>query len=178
MTILLKEQLRKLRRERGNTQEDLAAHLGVTVQAVSKWERGEGFPDIQLLPAIASFYNVSIDDLLGVGQMAKEKKIEEYRDRSSKLSQEGKNEARVAVWREAQKEFPNDLSVIDGLMYALMNFDQDKYADEIIGCGEWILAESRDSVMRSGAVQCLSLTYYYVKGDAETAKKYARMAAI
>ena len=178
MTILLKEQLKKLRRERGVTQEDLAAHLGVTVQAVSKWERGEGFPDIQLLPAIASFYNVTIDDLLGVGQMEKKRKIEEYRERSIELSHEGKNEARVAVWREAQKEFPNDLSVIDGLMYALMNLDQVKFADEIIECGERLLAESTDSVMRSGAVQCLSLTYYYAKGDAESAKKYARMAAI
>ena len=81
MTILLKEQLKKLRRERGGTQEDLAAHLGVTVQAVSKWERGEGYPDINLLPAIASFYNVTIDDLLGVGQMAKERKLSDYKAR-------------------------------------------------------------------------------------------------
>ena len=102
MTILLKEQLKKLRRERGGTQEDLAAHLGVTVQAVSKWERGEGFPDINLLPAIASFYNVSIDDLLGVGQMEKEKKIKEYRERSIELSLEGKTEERVKLWREAK----------------------------------------------------------------------------
>ena len=119
MTILLKEQLKKLRRERGNTQEDLAAHLGVTVQAVSKWERGEGCPDIQLLPAIASFYNVTIDDLLGVGQMEKEKKIKEYRERSIELSLEGKTEERVKLWREAKKEFPNDLSVIEWLMDAL-----------------------------------------------------------
>ena len=86
MTIHLKEQLKKLRRERSGTQEDLAAHLGVTVQAVSKWERGEGFPDINLLPAISSFYNVTIDDLLGVGQMEKEKKIKEYREKSIELS--------------------------------------------------------------------------------------------
>ena len=178
MTIHLKEQLKKLRRERGGTQEDLAAHLGVTVQAVSKWERGEGFPDINLLPAIASFYDVSIDDLLGVGQLEKEKKIEEYRKRSIELSHEGKNEARVAVWREAQKEFPNDLSVIKWLMDALGIEDRRKNAEEIIEYGERILEESTDNVMRSGALQSLCLTYYDAKGDAEAARKYADMASV
>ena len=177
MTILLKEQLKKLRRERGGTQEDLAAHLGVTVQAVSKWERGEGYPDINLLPAIASFYNVTIDDLLGVGPMEKERKIKEYRERSIELSHEGKNEARVAVWREAQKEFPNDLSVMKWLMDALGIEDRKENAEEIIEYGERILEESTDNVMRSGALQSLCLTYYDAKGDAEAARKYADMAS-
>ena len=176
MNIFLNEQLKKFRKEKGNTQEDLAEHLGITMQAISKWERNEGYPDITLLPAIASYYNVSVDDLLGVGKYEKEKKLNEYHDKDAELFRAGKSSERVALWREAQKEFPNDLSVLHNLMYALDADDDKKYADEIIEYGERILAESTDNSLRGGAIQCLSFTYYFAKGDAESAKKYARMA--
>lgn len=57
-------QLQKLRKERGATQEQLANHLGVSPQAVSKWENGS-YPDGDLLPRIADFFDVSIDYLYG-----------------------------------------------------------------------------------------------------------------
>ncbi len=176
MKVLLSKQLKELRIKKGNTQEDLANHLGISAQAVSKWEREEGYPDITLLPAIASYYNVSVDDLLGVGETEKEKKILSYKEKNSELFHDGKSRDRVALWREAQKEFPNDLTVIHGLMYALSAEDQDANADEIIACGERIINESTDQSLRGGAIQCLCFTYYYAKKDAVTAGKYANMA--
>lgn len=52
-----------LRHKNGITQEQLAEHLSVSYQAVSKWETNSNTPDISLLPKIAAFFNVSIDML-------------------------------------------------------------------------------------------------------------------
>ena len=52
------------RREKGMTQEELAEFMGVSKASVSKWETGQSFPDIALLPKLASFFNISIDELM------------------------------------------------------------------------------------------------------------------
>jgi len=176
MDILLSEQLKRLRREKGTKQENLANHLCISTQAVSKWERGEGYPDITLLPAISSYYNVSIDDLLGVGEIEKKKKLLAYEEKNSELFRQGKSPERVKLWKEAKQEFPNELSVLYNLMWALNAADRSQNADEIIACGERILKESTDDYMRSGTIHCLCMVYYTEKKDVESAKKYANMA--
>lgn len=66
MTInRLNEQIAFLRKQRKLTQEELAQAIGVSNQAVSKWESAQCCPDLQLLPLIASFFHVSIDELMG-----------------------------------------------------------------------------------------------------------------
>ena len=61
-------QIAKLRKEKNITQEELAKNLDISAQAVSKWENG-GSPDLELLPKIADYFNVSIDYLFGRGQI-------------------------------------------------------------------------------------------------------------
>jgi len=65
MILKINEQISFLRKQKGITQEELAQALGVTNQSISKYESGACCPDIQLLPDIATFFGVSIDELLG-----------------------------------------------------------------------------------------------------------------
>lgn len=60
----INEQIAILRKKKGVTQEEFAQVLGVTNQAVSKWESGQCCPDIQLLPEISKYFEVSIDELM------------------------------------------------------------------------------------------------------------------
>lgn len=63
-TVKLK--ISQLRKNRGVGQQELADVLGVSFQSVSKWETGATMPDITLLPSIAEYFNVTIDELLGI----------------------------------------------------------------------------------------------------------------
>lgn len=65
----LNEKLQQLRKEKGLTQEELAAALYVSRTAISKWESGRGTPNIDSLRAIAAYFSVSVDDLLSADQL-------------------------------------------------------------------------------------------------------------
>lgn len=67
------------RKEKGITQEGLAAYIGVSKASVSKWETGQSYPDITFLPQLATYFNISIDELIGyTPQLTKEQIAELY----------------------------------------------------------------------------------------------------
>ena len=76
MKLTLGENIRRLRREKNMTQEQLAETLAVSFQAVSRWENSTTYPDIELLPAIAERFSVSVDELLGIPESEKEKQAD------------------------------------------------------------------------------------------------------
>ena len=66
MELMIGEKLKKLRRSRDLTQEEVATHIGISYQSISKWERGDGYPDITMLPTLANYFEVSVDELIGM----------------------------------------------------------------------------------------------------------------
>ena len=62
------EKLQELRKQKGWTQEELAENLYVSRTAISKWESGRGYPNIESLKAIAKFFSVTVDELLSSGE--------------------------------------------------------------------------------------------------------------
>lgn len=63
MNISMGRKIKELRRKRGLSQKELANHLGVSFQTISKWENDVAMPDVSLIPVIAYFFDVSTDEL-------------------------------------------------------------------------------------------------------------------
>ena len=112
MAIALGENIRKLRNEQGVTQEQLAEALEVSPQAVSRWENEANCPDIGLLPAIAGYFDVTVDELLGVDNARREEEIQGILDQSKKLRHEGKAYEDMCFLREKVREYPNSPTLL------------------------------------------------------------------
>lgn len=98
----MSEKLAALRAQVGLTQEEVARHLGVTKAAVSKWECGQSLPDITLLPLIAEFYAVTIDELFSRNEDLDQNEIDAiYSEVLSFLNQDF-NVGLIAVQEQAR----------------------------------------------------------------------------
>ena len=119
MNIKIGEKIRQLRQRDGRKQEDLAGVLGVSPQAVSRWEANGGYPDMELIPAIANYFNVSIDELFGYSKDRQEKLKNILNEAEIALnSQEDMTEC-IRMLRSAEEEFPSEPQVLVKLGYAL-----------------------------------------------------------
>ena len=127
MTVYFGENLKKLRKAKELTQETLADFLGVSFQAVSKWERNESYPDITMLPTIASFFGVTVDNLLGTDMIENEKRINEYNEAYLRLINEKKYEELRAVMKKAVNEFPGNYELLAKYLNAVLCGWDDDY---------------------------------------------------
>ena len=80
MKLAIGENIRNFRKKNDLTQEALADRLGVTYQSISRWENGTTYPDLELIPAISEMLDVTVDELLGMPQIEKEKRAVEVFD--------------------------------------------------------------------------------------------------
>lgn len=112
MQLKLGDKIRELRKKEGRTQEAMADALGVTSQAVSRWESNGSYPDIEMIPSIANFFGISIDELFGYENDRDKKidaviaKVEEYGIKSR-----GDDEwvdGCLSLLREGLAEFPQN----------------------------------------------------------------------
>lgn len=137
MNLNLGFKIKELRRRDERTQEALAEALGVTAQAVSRWESGGSYPDMELIPSIANYFHVSIDELFGY-HADREKKIKEILDTADKiLEQNGrllfqgslseKAEECINMLRAASEEFPNEPKILSRLAKALHSWGYHKF---------------------------------------------------
>ena len=162
MNIYINENIKKLRREKNITQEKLAEYLNVSTQAVSKWERNETMPDITMIVPIASYFNVSTDELLGVDAAKNEAKIQEYLTEFGNLQVCGKWEEEKELTIKAHKEFPNDFRIMYWYIRAIITRADTpadvilSHADEITVLCERILAECTEDRIRNEAVHVLA----------------------
>ena len=124
MNNYFRDNIRRLRKQRSLTQEALADFLGVSFQAVSKWERCESYPDIELLPAIAGFFGVSTDYLLGVDKVKNEEEILACIDRFDNGKYNGRDGS-LGFMKEAFGKYPADFRILVRYMHSLINDNVD-----------------------------------------------------
>lgn len=118
MAMKIGEQIKALRKAKNISQEALASVLGVTFQAVSKWETGTTAPDVNLIPPLASFFGVSIDELFDYNVWENERVVDEICRRAYKCRYNDPVGAEE-ILREGLKQFPANENLLTVLVYTL-----------------------------------------------------------
>lgn len=177
MELMIGYKLKKLRRNRDLTQEEVAAHIGISYQAISKWERGDGYPDITMLPTLANYFEVSVDELIGMDEISSANRLDDINQKWQENRALGNHKENVELMRSALKTYPNNALLLIQLSASLERLDgtekeKKEYLKESIMLHEQILRYCDDSEIRGAALSNISDAYYRY-GDYEKAVEYA-----
>ena len=184
MQMKIGENIKRLRRQNGMTQERLAELLGVSYAAVSKWESGNTCPDISLLVPLSEIFGVTTDELLGARQDAREARFHALKAELKEMRETGSYDAHIAAARRAVAEFPFSEELRHELFLALMRRTAVSDAPcenkiellaeaERLGCA--LLAQTNDPQMRIDLTGQLVRLYASGLGDSERACRTADM---
>lgn len=111
--------IKKLRRERDITQEQLAEYLNLSPSAISQWETDRVMPDITQLPLLANIFDVSADVLLGIDIKNKQKDIEKIIDNAKDYSGKGYFSKSEAILRAGLSRYPSSERLMAALIFAI-----------------------------------------------------------
>ena len=160
------EKIKRLRQENSLTQEDLAEQLGVSFQAVSRWENNTTYPDITLLPIIATMFDVTIDYLLDLDSYRSQEEINKILEQDDVLFNEGKTKEREKILENVLKRYPNSWDIKERLMgvYFTIAFNDsnngEEYDQKTIKMATNILEKCVDDETRYCAMHTLILMYH------------------
>ena len=169
------ETIKKLRKQKDMTQEQLAEYLNISPQAISRWEINSTLPDITLIPMLANIFEVTTDTLFGVDIAAKEKRIKDISASASEYSRDGYKDKALEILRDGLREYPNSYRLMFEIMHNLWCRTTERTQEgkkEVIYFGEKILAECTDDNIRHLAIRTLC-EVYSAMGEREKAEKLA-----
>ena len=149
MELQIDKKIRQYRKQMDITQGELARILGVSPQSVSKWETGEGYPDITLLPKIANYFNVSIDLLLGNDKATREEDLQKFfRTIREELPQHA-DEERLRLGLEYAEKYPENDAVAHELCWIIAWQSDKKKREEYLP----VLKEQCEKIIRISTEQ-------------------------
>ncbi len=163
MIINIGNNLKRLRLQKGLTQEQLAEVFGVSAQAVSRWENNTSYPDITLLPGLAIFYNTSVDAIVGMDEIRREKTLRKIHGKINELVTKGQPEKAIALIRDSLKVYPNDSGLLMSLGETLAHQCDDPAAtQEAISIAQRIL-QNNDVSIKAKSTTSANLLFLYLR---------------
>ena len=174
---MLNELIRKYRRARNMTQEQLAEAMGVSAASVSKWETGQAAPELTVLMELADFFEVSVDTLLG--HTVKGDRKAGLLGQMQALSDAEKHEEARALAEKLLRCYPNDAEVVEKAAHVYYDcfilFHDRAHMEQAIALTKrlFTLAEDKTGMKRFELLSTLGNQYENLQ-EWETARKYYR----